>query len=165
MESIASISNHKRLSGGSIVQPPNENIDRSTSQAWTGKFRNRILPISRCHVTAPLWLQLWAWQWSLDWRWLTYLWNIILQGYFQMYPVSPSTSSFSGTPRFRTSAPHLLWGPSKLQEDEYWQLVMRYTTSTSCRSDDCASHLSIWPDSLDQCFGWSASLAAVSYNW
>jgi hypothetical protein len=30
----------------------------------------------------------------------TYLWNIILQGYFQMYPVPFGTSPISGAPRF-----------------------------------------------------------------
>jgi len=141
MESMASISVHTQHSVGSIVKPANENMEGSTSQAWTGHLQNWINPISRRPARAPLSTPFRAWRWLLDWRWLTYPRNIILQGYFPMYLVPPSTSPISGTPRFWTGAPCWLWGSLNHQRNGYGRLVVRYKGSTSCRSDDCASHM------------------------
>jgi len=143
MEFIASILVRTRLSAGTVVTPANENMDGSTSQVWTGQLQNRIIPISSCPVKAPLWTQYWARQWQLDWRWLTYLRNIILQGYYQMYSIPPSTSPISGTSRFWTRTHCWLWGLSNLQQDKLGRLVVWYTGSTSCQSDNCGSHMCI----------------------
>jgi len=60
-------------------------------------------------MKAPLWTRFWARRCLLHWKWLTYLRNIILQGYFQMYPDSFGKSPISGPPRFSTGAPRYLW--------------------------------------------------------
>jgi len=39
MESMASISVSTQLSTGSINQPANENMDKSTSEAWSGNLK------------------------------------------------------------------------------------------------------------------------------
>jgi len=81
-----------------------------------------------------------------------------------MYPVPPSTSPISGTPRFWTSAPRWLWGLSNLELDKHARLVVGYAGSTSCQSNDCVSLMCIWQDSFVSSFGRSTCLAAVSHN-
>jgi len=81
-----------------------------------------------------------------------------------MYPVPPRTSSFSGTLRFWINAPRSQWGPSHIQRDEHARFVVGYKRSTSCRSDDCYSHLCIRQDSLSRFLGRSPCLATVSHN-
>jgi hypothetical protein len=47
MESMASISVSTRLPTGSIISPATGNVDKLTSEVWTGQPQNRIIPISR----------------------------------------------------------------------------------------------------------------------
>jgi len=131
----------------------------------TGQLWNQIIPIIRCPTKAALSNRFRDQQLYLDWRWLTYLWNIILQGYFRMYSVPYGISPISGSHWFWTGAPCWLWWLSNLLRDATGRLVVGYTWSTSCRSDDCVSYMCIRQDSLDHFFGQWACLAAVFHNW
>jgi len=51
--------------------------------------------------------------------------DIIVQGYFQMYSLTSSTSCFSGKPRFLTAAHCWLWGWSNILCDNHRRLVVK----------------------------------------
>jgi len=78
---------------------------------------------------------------------------------FQMYPVPFATSTVSGEPRCLSSAPRWVCRFSNLSWDEHRRLVVGCTGSDSYWSDDRASHMCIWQDSLDQFSGQPACLA------
>jgi len=150
---MASISVSTQLSTGSTIKLANENMDRSTSEVWTGQHQNRIFPIGRCPAKASLLTWFFSWRWELDGRLFTYLQNIILQGCFQMYTVPFGTSPIVGAPRCWTSVPRRLDKSRSIQRDKHCRLVMWYTRSASHQGDNCVSHLCIRQYSHEEFFG------------
>ena len=73
MVSMASITVSTRFSTVWSNRPANENVDRLTSEAWTGQRQNGIIPISGCPVKAHVTTRFPAQWWKLDWKSFTYL--------------------------------------------------------------------------------------------
>jgi len=61
------------LSTCSIVCSVIQNVDRSTTKAWTGHHHNSIIPFSRCPVKTHLYRKFWLLQYQLDWTSVSYL--------------------------------------------------------------------------------------------
>jgi len=82
-----------------------------------------------------------------------------------MYIVPFGTDPISGAPRFQTGAPRRMGQLQNIPWNEHRCLVVGYTRSVSCWSNNCACDLGIWQVSFDQLSGRLPSLGAVCHNW
>jgi len=128
-------------------------MDKFSSEVWTVQVQNWIIPISRCPVTVASCSKSLPWKSWYNWIWLTYFWTIILQGYFQMYPVSLSTYLISYIVQVWIGLHYFLHAYSNVQRDDPRQLVVQWTKLTHWQSNNCAIDLYIRQSPVEQLFG------------
>jgi len=99
-------------------------------------------------MKAPLGTQFCDRRWLLEWRWLTYLRNIILQGYVQIYPVPcvhlPFQANLDFEPvRLADSEGHQIYS-ERNTGDWWWDTQDQLHTTVTIVPVICASDMTHW---------------------